>query len=144
MMRRLAALAFPFILVPPAHAEPPPKLEPIQLKARPAAEPKPALRYQLLPELKDMTHGNGAIQYYRAFSPEWLSHRRQKDWDTFPDYVTMPLKDLPREKLQWLLTYSPLKELDVASRKETCDWDLTDWLRQDGIGLLLPDMQPYR
>jgi hypothetical protein len=144
MMRRLAALILSFVLAKPALAEAPPQPEPIQLQARPAAETKPALAYQLLPELKDMTHGNGAIQYYRAYSPEWLSHRRQKDWDTFSDYVSMPLKDLPREKLQWLLTYGPLKELDVASRKETCDWDLTDRLRQDGIGLMLPDMQGFR
>jgi hypothetical protein len=144
MMRRLAALILPFILATPAIAEPPPRPESIRLTARPAAEAKPALKYQLLPELKDMTHGNGAIQYYRAYSPEWLTHRRQKDWDKFPDYVTMPLKDLPREKLQWLLSYNPLKELDIASRKETCDWDLTDRLRQDGIGLVLPDMQGYR
>jgi hypothetical protein len=144
MMRRLAALLFPLILATPAIAEAPPQPEPIRLKARPAAEAKPALKYQLVPELKDMTHGNGATQYYRTFSPEWLSHRRQKDWDKFPDYLTMPLQELPREKLQWLLTYNPLKELDIASRKESCDWDLTDRLRQDGIGLLLPDMQGFR
>jgi hypothetical protein len=144
MMHRLAALALPLLLTSPAAAEPPLRPEPIRLIAHPAAETTPALKYQLLPELKDMTPGNGAIQYYRALSPEWLSHRRQKDWDKFSDYVNMPLKDLPREKLRWLLTYHPLKELDIASRKESCDWDLTDRLRQDGIGLLLPEMQSYR
>jgi hypothetical protein len=119
-------------------------LEAVRLHVRPAAEPKPALSCRLMPELREMTHGNGAIQYYRAYSPEWLTHTRQPDWNKFHEYLTMPLKDLPREKLQWLLKYGPLKELDVASRKESCDWDLTDRLRQDGIGLLLPDMQGFR
>jgi hypothetical protein len=144
MMHRFAALSVLLIVAVLALAAPPAHPEPTRLKARPVAEPKPALRYQLLPELRDMTPGNGAIQYYRAYSPEWLSHRRQKDWEQFPEYIGMPLKDLPREKLQWLLTYDPLKELDIASRKESCDWDLTERVRNDGMNLRLPDMQGFR
>ena len=34
----------------------------------PAAAPVPALRYQLLPELRDTTPGNAALLYYRAFA----------------------------------------------------------------------------
>src|SRR5713226_7394361 len=143
MIRRLLVVVFLLAAMTPALAEDKP-LEPIKLKVRPAAVPSPALKYVLLPELKDMTHGNGAIQYYRSFSPEWMTHTRQPDWDKFADYATMPLKELPREKLDWVLSYNPLKELDLASRKETCDWDLTDRIRQDGIGLLLPDMQSFR
>jgi hypothetical protein len=143
MIRRFLILIF--LLTPPiaARAEDVP-IESIKLRVCAALPPAPALNYVLLPELKDMSRGNGAIQYYRSFSPEWLTHTRQPDWSMFADYATMPLKELPRKKLDWVLRYRPLKELDVASRKETCDWDLTDRIRQDGVGLLLPDMQSFR
>jgi hypothetical protein len=126
-----------------ARADDPP-IEPIKLRVRAALPPSPALKYVLLPELKDMTHGNGAIQYYRSFSPEWWTHPRQADWDKFADYQTISLKDLPREKLSWVLSYRPLKELDIGSRKESCDWDLSERVRKEGIGLMIPDMQKFR
>ena len=45
-----------------------------------AAAPVPALRYELLPELRQTTPGNAALLYYRAFSPEWSqSVRGNKD-----------------------------------------------------------------
>src|SRR5262249_39550328 len=42
------------------------------------------------------------------------------------------------------LTSSMLKELDLAARREYCDWEMTPRIRTDGIGLLLPDVQGMR
>ena len=55
----------------------------IRLTVPPAKPPSPALRYPLLPELRDRTPGNAAQLYYRAYSPEWLTHRRPENAKAF-------------------------------------------------------------
>src|SRR5262249_14762711 len=60
----------------PAAAAQAPPVPPVKLTLRPAPAPVPALKYQLLPELRDRTPGNAAVLYYRAFTPEWQAHRR--------------------------------------------------------------------
>jgi hypothetical protein len=118
----------------------------VKFTIRPTAAPEPALKYQLLPPLKDQSSGNAALLYQRAHSPEWLNHRRRPEYKNEEMYKweDMPLKDLPRDKMRWLETYRPLKEVDLAARREYCDWELTPRLRKDGIGLLLPDIQFHR
>src|SRR5437870_2104505 len=43
----------------------------VKFRLHPAAAPVPALRYKLLPDLRDRRQGNAALLYYRAFAPEW-------------------------------------------------------------------------
>ena len=56
-----------------SQAPPPPSIPVVKMPLRPTAAPVPALRYTLLPELRDTTPGNAALLYYRAFSPEWIN-----------------------------------------------------------------------
>jgi hypothetical protein len=119
--------------------------QPIKLTLRPMAAPTPALKYQLLPELADQTPGNAVLLYYRAFSPEWQSHRRDTKFsEKLEKWQKMPLKDLPRKELQWLERSAMLKELDLGARREQCDWELTARARKEGISMLLPDIQGFR
>jgi hypothetical protein len=115
VIRRFAWLALLATAVPAAAQ---PKDVPItRLTIRPAAAPSPALKYQFLPDLKDQTPGNAALLYYRAYSPEWLSHRRQTDWwEKLDKWREMPLTDLPLKELKWLETYRPLQEIDRGGR----------------------------
>jgi hypothetical protein len=136
------AWAAPGAAAPPAE---PPQPPPIRLTLRPAAAPSPALKYRLLPEVRDRSPGNAVILYYRAFSPEALTHRRH------PELLTKvqksnegPLAAASRGDLEWLRTVWFLKEVDRAARRAYCDWELIDRLREDGIGLVLPDMQELR
>jgi hypothetical protein len=125
-------------------AQPPPG-EAIPLTLHPAAAPSPALKYQLLPELQDQTPGNAALLYYRAFSPEWWGFLRQPQVMEQLDQATRtPLKDLLRQERTLPLPTSMLREVDRAARREYCDWELTDRMRQEGMGLLLPDIQSMR
>ncbi|HEV3238700.1 MAG TPA: hypothetical protein VGZ25_17055 [Gemmataceae bacterium] len=125
-------------------AQPPPPPSPIRLKVQPAAAPKPALKYKLLPELEDKTPGNAALLYLGAFSPEWYSHKRQPGYPGFLDLIGAPLADFPKKDLKWLLDYGPLKQLDKAAHKETCDWEMTSRVREEGITLLIPHVQGFR
>lgn len=114
-----------------------------QLTIQPTAAPTPALRYRLLPELRERTPGNGAVLYYRSFSPEWMTHRRpevRKLINAWEDDKTQP----PDIQLRWILDSNQLKEVDRAARREYCEWEQTPRLREDGISLLLPDVQSFR
>ncbi len=122
-----------------------PGIEPTKLTLSPEPAPSPALKYLLLPELKDQTPGNAALEYYRAFSPEWWGVlRQQKMRETVDKALQTPLEDLPRKELDWLKTNHMLRQVDVAARREYVDWGMGERLRREGYNLLLPDIQSLR
>jgi hypothetical protein len=102
------------------------------------------LKYKLLPELSEKTPGNAALLYMRAFSPDWYTHRRQPGYPGFLEQTDTPLATFPKKDLNWLLNYGPLKLLDKAARKESCDWQMAERVREEGIGMLLPEVQGFR
>lgn len=120
--------------------------EVVPLIIYPAAEPVPALRYRLLPEVRDLSPGNAATLYYRACSPEWFSaHRREKDaLEKMQAWLKVPLKELPRDEVRRFLPGLALSEVALAARREYCDWELTSRVRKDGIALLLPELSTFR
>jgi hypothetical protein len=128
-----------------APAQAPSEVEPTKLTLSPAAAPSPALKYKLLPDLIDQTPGNAALEYYRAFSPEWWGNIRQpKVWETVEKALQSPLANLPRNQLGFVENNHMLKQVDRAARREYVDWGMAERLRRDGIGLLLPDVQSLR
>jgi hypothetical protein len=131
-------------LAAPAAAQAP-KPEPVKLTLPPAAEPVPALKYMLLPELSEKEPGNAVLLYYRAFSPEWWSYAHQRPIKEKVDRAAeTPIAELKNSDLRWLLEYRALREVDRAARREYCDWDLARRLREEGINLLIPDVQAVR
>jgi hypothetical protein len=92
----------------------------IRLAVRPAPAPKPALRYQLLPELREMTPGNPIPNYLKALLDQ--------------DFST-PEASLGRPAL---------RQADRAARMDKPDWQILPRLKTDGISLLLPDVQKLR
>jgi hypothetical protein len=167
-----ALCALPVALRAQELKEPPPEVEVKKLTVRPAAAPPQALRYVLLPELKDKTPGNAIQSYYRAFSPDWWGGiNRDKDfYDKIEKWLDMPLKllapaakgppqpvrpkqpqgleGIPPEELaaqaQWIKNFNALQEVDRGARRDHADWDLTSRLQQEGVNLLLPDLQSMR
>ncbi len=134
-----------FLVVASVASAQTPGLEPTKLTLSPAPAPSPALKYVLLPELKDQTPGNAALEYYRAFSPEWWGFLRQeKTREAADKALETPLKDLPRKELAWIQTSQMLRQVDVAARREYVDWGMTERLRREGYSLLLPDVQSLR
>jgi hypothetical protein len=113
----------------------------------PTAAAVPALRYQLLPPLRETTPGNAALLYYRAFSPEW-SHtiRGNKDLQAKVDDIgdKSPAEVKAISDFGFVRGWGMLKEVDRAARRSYCDWELTPRVREDGIWLLLPDVQALR
>ena len=143
-MRPLLALGLLCCIVVPSSAgEPETFTWTTRLTVPPAKSPTPALKFNLLPEMRQLTPGNAALLYYRAFSPEWLTHRRGEEQKKLLVWLN-DTKQKPGEELRWALTYRPLDEVGRAARRAYCDWEMIERLRKDGIAMLLPDVQSMR
>jgi hypothetical protein len=115
----------------------------IQMTVQPAAAPKPALRYLLLPELREMNPGNPIQNYMKCFAEQQNFFFNKETADRREKLLTTPLKDLPAQELQ---DYggSALRQADWAARLDKPDWEILLQCKTEGIGLLLPDVQQMR
>jgi hypothetical protein len=124
-----------------AEEEPPYRV--VRLTVRPAAASTPALRYHLLPELRETQPGNAALLYYRSFAPEWATYTRPKIAEKLAGLDLKPGQKPPAE-FRWVLDARFLEDVDRGARRAYCDWEMTERLREQGIAMLLPDMQSMR
>ncbi|MFO0846733.1 MAG: hypothetical protein U0797_30950, partial [Gemmataceae bacterium] len=92
----------------------------IRLTVRPMAAPKPALRYRLLPELREMSPGNPIPNYLKCMLDQDFSSDREA------------------------LGRAALLQADRAARLDRPDWQILLKAKTDGISLLLPDVQKVR
>jgi len=92
----------------------------IRLTVDPMLAPQPALRYLLLPELRELTPGNPIANYLKCLLDQ--------------DF-TRPDSTLGR---------NALKQAERAARMDKPDWQILPKLKTDGISLLLPDLQKMR
>jgi hypothetical protein len=91
----------------------------IRLKVQPMAAPKPALRYLLLPDLKELSPGNPI--------PNYLKTLLYQDSN-------------PREGP----SRAALLQVDRAARMDKPDWQILLKVQTEGFNLLLPDVQKMR
>ncbi len=107
---------------PPAKADPSPETL-IKLTVDPTPAPKPALRYLLLPDLRELTPGNPIPNYMK---------------------VVLDQDSTAPEGSPGTLGPGALRQADRAARMDKPDWQLLPKLRTDGFNLLLPDLQKMR
>jgi hypothetical protein len=123
---------------------------PIRASLSPAGLPSTALKYRLLPELRDQTAGNAAPLYKEAeakLKPLQREFDERAKWQTlFPEWANTPLKEFPRDEVRKALEpYKEILELtDKAARRQYCDWDLLQRIRERGFETLLPEVQDLR
>ncbi|MFL5340251.1 MAG: hypothetical protein ACJ8F7_08860 [Gemmataceae bacterium] len=132
-------------LAAPALAQPAGPLT-YSLTVHPAGPPTPALKYTLLPELKDVTKGNALLRYYKAYSTEWWAsiNRQPPKWhEAASDAQTAPLVKMPAD-YAFVKTWKMLNEVDRGARMDHCDWESLEDLKRDGFAYLLPDVQGMR
>ena len=129
---------------PPPASEPPTR----RLALHPAAEPRPALQYELLPNLLDRRPGNAAVLYnriglmYRG-GPEFAEQTGKiSEWC---DSESFPLDKFPQAEARAMVDRWDyvLDELKLASRREQCDWELP-FRERNPITIRLPDLQESR
>ena len=106
------------LLLFPVPPKPPETL--IRLTVSPAAAPRPALRYMLLPELHEMQPGNPIPAYLKC------------------------LLDQDFSSTQEVIGPAAMRQADRAARLDKPDWQILLKAKEDGIQLLLPDLQKHR
>jgi hypothetical protein len=115
----------------------------VRFNVQPMAAPKPALKYQLLPELKEMSPGNPILDYMRCFAEQQNFFHSKAETDKREKWRAAPLADLPLKELH---DYGrgPLTRADAAARLDTPDWQVLIKAKKEGYYLLLPEVQQLR
>jgi hypothetical protein len=119
--------------------------KPIQVVLRPAPLPSPALRYRLLPDLREQKHADAAAGPYKRVV-QLLGKLPGDVSEQLEQWSEVPLNELPRDEVRRALAdyREALGLVEQGARYEHCDWGVAERLRQKGIGALLPELQPMR
>jgi len=106
-----------------AGAEPPAT---VKIVLWPAAEPRPALKYLLLPPLVDRKPGNAAVYYNRIPAERSPLFGSSETWQKLSKWQEAPLAEIRRDEVRSTLQglQPVLGDLDRAARCESCDWQL--------------------
>jgi hypothetical protein len=115
----------------------------VRLCVAPAEAPEPALRYLLLPELKEMNPGNPIQGYMKCYLEQYRFVFDEQGFDRRKLLLAMPFDELPSPEPPGL-GRTALAQVDVAARLDNPDWQIILKLRADGFETLLPDVQVMR
>jgi hypothetical protein len=107
------------------------------------ASPKPALRYRLLPELKEMHPGNPIQSYMKCIMEQKEFFFDEEAFQNREMLLTKPLEELPAQELPDDGRYE-LRQIDWAARLDTSDWQVLRKLKADGIEVQIPEVQGIR
>jgi hypothetical protein len=126
-----------------AQTAPATDVPPVHLILHPMAASVPALKYQLLPELKEMNPGNAVQGFMKCFMEQqsfFFAKESQTDRDK---WNSAPLTEL---RSQNLLHYGDkaLIHADYAARLDSTDWQVLLRARTEGYNLPMPEVQQFR
>jgi hypothetical protein len=126
------------LLLLAAAADPAPRLT-----VSPAAAPRPALKYQLLPEVRELKPGNATQWYLRCFMEQRRFFFDKDSVAIRARQRVTPLKELNAEELR---NYggSATNQADYGARLDTADWQALERVQNDGADLRLPELPPLR
>jgi len=115
----------------------------IRLNVRPAPAARPALRYLLLPDLRETNPGNPVQNYFKCFMEQQKFFFDKEAVDRREKLLVMPLEEL---KTQDLKEYSgfALSQADWAARLDQPDWQILLRVKTDGVALDIPEVQQVR
>lgn len=140
-MRMIAAVVMVCALTPTQAQE----TGPIKLTLHPTPPTSTALKYRLLPELRDMQTGNAAVHYLRAMAPELASQSfRKESQERLDQILETPADKLRGADMSTAINRSSLGFIEDGSRRTSCDWEMIERAKRDGIAMLLPDLQAMR
>src|SRR3569623_1382464 len=134
MYRTLVCLAALAALAAPVRAEDAkkPKETLVRLHVSAAAAPRPALKYVLMPEFRNLNPGNPIQNYMKCFMEREKFFVDKDEVDRRDKLLAMPLAELPASELQ---DYggSALRQAEWAARLDNADWQMLLQMKADGI-----------
>src|SRR6516225_11976345 len=115
----------------------------VRLSVQPRTAPKPALRYQLLPEVRELNPGNPAQWYVRCFQEQRNFFFGKEAAAERARYRSLPLAELPADKVHNYGGHA-LAQADWGARLDTVDWTATQRVQTEGLDMLMPEVGPIR
>lgn len=115
----------------------------VRLNVQPMSAPKPALKYLLLPEVRELKPGNPAQYYLRCFAEQRTFFFSKPGAAERARYQSMPLAQLAAEKVRNYGGYA-LRQVDWAARLNAIDWQMVERVQSEGMDLSLPELAPFR
>jgi hypothetical protein len=117
----------------------------VRLDVWPAVAPRPALKIELLPNIRERRPGNAAVHYNKIglnYPDGPAAHSDLKELD---QWLEVPLAQLPRDKVRAYLDKHQrvLDDIALAARRDQCDWELPI-REQDFVTMILPEVQRIR
>lgn len=116
----------------------------VRLIVQPMPAPKPALKYLLLPEVRELKPGNPAQYYLRCFMEQRNFFFNKKVAADRARYRTMPLAELAKENLQYYVRTNALRQVDWAARLNAIDWEMVPRVQSEGVDVSMPELGPLR
>jgi hypothetical protein len=114
--------------------------EPFAVK--PAAAPTPAMKYQLLPEVRELHAGNAAQWYVRAFAEQRNFFFNKEPVAARRAALVVPLDKFPKQELAYY-GGNALKQVDYGARHDAIGWEVIDRVRAEGLDAAHPEMASY-
>jgi hypothetical protein len=138
----LIAILLTALFTVPTRAAAPSTADILSFDIHPVAPPTPALKYRLLFDPVDRFHGNAALTYMQATM--FIEPEQDKLRETCIDDLTNKNDKAFHEYAMQLVAQAGkiFDELDVAGRREHCDWESP--LRERGVLALLPHLNRLR
>jgi hypothetical protein len=125
----------------------------IPLDLSPAAAPKPASKYYLYPEYRDLQPGDKLSGFLKCFM-EQDTFFNKENTDKRQKWLETPLTDLPADVREQAgikdgIAYDPpyarlMTFMDQAARYNRVEWNEWFNLRHDGVYLLIAELQKLR
>jgi hypothetical protein len=111
----------------------------VRLGVQPMAAPKPALKYLLLPEVRELNPGNPVQWYIRCFQEQRNFFFSKGGKTERARFRAMSLSELRGGKLQ---NYggNALRQVDWGARLDTPDWEVLQRVQSEGTSLRLPEI----
>jgi hypothetical protein len=105
--------------------------------------PTPALKYQLLPELRELNPGNAAQSYLKCFMEQQRFFFGKESAAERARYQAMPLAALPVDKLLHYGGFA-LTQADWAARLDALDWQTLERIQNGGMERLSDEVGPFQ
>lgn len=107
------------------------------------AAPEPALKYTLLPEVRELNSGNPVQWYMRCFQEQQNFFFGKEAIAERARYRTLPLAELPADQLR---TYGggALTQADWGARLDALDWQMLTRVQTEGRTLRMTELGPLR
>ena len=108
----------------------------VRLGVRPMRAPIPALKYQLLPDVRELNPGNPAQWYVRCFQEQRNFFYGKEAVAERARYQSLPLAELPAETLRQY-GRNALDQADWGARLDAIDWQVLERVQSEGSDLTL-------